>query len=169
MRFESHGELRPTAAKVREALMNILRERLPGASFLDLYAGVGSVGIEAHALGAGRVVLVEKDPKAMRVLRENAQGLPVEPRQRPALAALKELAGQQFDVIFMDPPYGKGDVPRTLQGLVEGRLLAPGGLVVAEHHHKDETPEQVGPLRRHRVQRYGETALSFYEEVGDGQ
>ena len=165
LKFVSSGPLRPTASKVREALFNILQSRLEGASFLDLYAGVGAVGIEALDHGAAHVLLVEKSPAALRVLRENARscGPAARVQQRDAVAAVRSLAGRQFDIIFLDPPYGKGEVPRSLEALGLACILAPQGVVVAEHHHKDLVPEACGALHRFRREKYGETVLSFYQ------
>ncbi|HEY4001555.1 MAG TPA: RsmD family RNA methyltransferase [Candidatus Xenobia bacterium] len=158
----SNGPLRPTAAKVREALLEILKTRLPGCSFLDLYAGVGAVGLEAWEAGAARVVLVEKSSVALRVLRENVRstGATAEVVPKDVVSALRGLAGQNFDIVFLDPPYGMREIPRALEHVEP--VLAPEGIVVAEHHHKDPVPESVARLKRTRVQKYGETLLSFY-------
>lgn len=144
--------------------MAILAPRLCGASFLDLYAGVGSVGLEAWRHGAARVVFVEKVASTVRVLRQNvaAEHAQAEIFQRDAVSALRQLHGHTFDIVFLDPPYGMGEVPRCLEALAASSLLAPAATVVAEHHHKDPVPETIGPLHLTRVQKYGETVLSFY-------
>ena len=102
--------LRPTSDRVREALFNILAPRLPDASFLDLFAGTGAVGIEAASRGCRGVVLVEQDPRHARVLQENLQACGVEAAvellRAPVLPTLRRLdrAGRCFPVIFADPP-----------------------------------------------------------------
>ncbi|MGB9825598.1 MAG: 16S rRNA (guanine(966)-N(2))-methyltransferase RsmD, partial [Desulfofundulus sp.] len=100
---------RPTADRVKESLFNILSPLIPGSCFLDLYAGTGNVGIEALSRGAQRVVFVEQDKKAVRVIRDNLVHVGFSERAellaQDVFLALRQLGGQSFDVIFLDPPY----------------------------------------------------------------
>lgn len=132
--------LRPATGRVREALFSMLAARgaiFPGARVLDLFAGAGSVGIEALSRGAGEALFVEKSPAVAKVLRENLRGLGLSGSEARVLEAdvaraLPRLSGQVFDLVAIDPPYGQGLMPPTLAGLVKYGLLAPGGVAVAE-------------------------------------
>ncbi|HIE51483.1 MAG TPA: 16S rRNA (guanine(966)-N(2))-methyltransferase RsmD, partial [Armatimonadetes bacterium] len=105
-------QVRPTAAAVRKVLFDILGPHLEGTRFLDLFAGYGSVGLEALSRGAAQAVFVERNRQCCRVLAENLHALGWQERGEVLCAevhrALETLAhrGEQFEVIFADPPYG---------------------------------------------------------------
>ena len=141
---------RPTGARVKQTLFDILAPRLPGCRFLDACAGSGSIGLEALSRGAARVVLVETSAPAVATLRSNAA----------LLADAK--AGESFDLVYLDPPY-ESDLYEPLLLECGGTLLSAGGLVVAEHFHKRALPETIGPLRTVRDVRVGDHRLSFYK------
>jgi 16S rRNA (guanine966-N2)-methyltransferase len=160
--------LRPTADRVREALFNILGARVNGAAVLDLFAGSGAVGLEALSRGARLAVLVEMHAPACRLIEKNLRLCGLYERAavwcEDALNVLPTLKkqGQAFDVIFLDPPYRAGLVEDALSQLGDGRLLNDDGQVIAEHFFKRQLPERYGRLRRVRVARFGDVALSFY-------
>jgi len=159
-------KIRPTPDRVREAVFSSIASRLPGATVLDLFAGTGAMGLEALSRGAERAVFVDEDPGAIRLIRANTTLCGAAERasivHASAERALKRLsaAGERFDVIFMDPPYGKGLVERTLPDLID--VAHPGALVVAEHHVKDALPDVAGQWKKSRERRYGDTEISFY-------
>jgi 16S rRNA (guanine(966)-N(2))-methyltransferase RsmD len=155
---------------VRQCLFDVLAARLPGCRFLDAFAGSGAVGLEALSRGASRVVLIEQDPGALRALRENARACAAaggqvrvyEQDARVALAALAE-RGERYDVIYLDPPY-QAELYETIIGAPDAdRLLAEGGVLVAEHFHKRPLPERIGSFCRVRQIKIGDQRLSFYE------
>ena len=119
---------RPTSDRLRETLFNVLAPRIEGARFLDLYAGSGSVGIEAASRGAERVVVVERAAAALKILRTNLENLGLRSGVRveavSAAAFLKkvrpESAGFAFDIVFMDPPYDAEDEYALALGLLGG-------------------------------------------------
>ena len=159
---------RPTADQVRIALMDTLMPSLPGARFLDLFAGAGGVGLEALSRGAARAVLVERDPDAAKALRRNVAALRVD-RQTLVLPmdtgrALNRLAaaGERFDLVFLDPPYGAGLVEDTLLRLGTGACITLDAVVVAQHFTKHAPPERIGALAAYRTRRFGETTLTFF-------
>lgn len=103
------SDLRPTPDRVRETLFNWLAPDVAGACCLDLFAGSGALGFEAASRGAARVVLVEQNTEVVEVLRQEAQtlrGKAIEVVQADALAYLKQ-SPEPFDIVFVDPPYGK--------------------------------------------------------------
>ncbi|PIU52934.1 MAG: 16S rRNA (guanine(966)-N(2))-methyltransferase RsmD [Deltaproteobacteria bacterium CG07_land_8_20_14_0_80_60_11] len=162
------GQIRPTAAKVREAVFSILGPAVLGAKVLDLFAGTGALGIEALSRGAAVAVFVEDHPESLRVLHRNLEALGLTDRTTvwplPVTAALKKLAGrgERFGLAFLDPPYAGGDAAAALSALAELSLLLPGTRVVVEHSRREDLPEACGPLRRLEVRRYGDTQVAFY-------
>jgi 16S rRNA (guanine(966)-N(2))-methyltransferase RsmD len=159
---------RPTADQVRIALMDTLMPRLPGARFLDLFAGAGGVGLEALSRGAARAVFVEQDAGAVTALQRNVATLRVKPATRVLRAdagrALNRLAeeGERFELIFLDPPYDAGLVDKTLARLGDGALTTAETIVIAQHFTKRPPPDALGALAAFRTRRFGETTLTFF-------
>jgi len=165
--------LRPTSDRLRETLFNVLGPDVAGSRFIDLFAGTGAVGIEALSRGAAEVVFVEKHSPAAALIRRNLESLEVRKGATvlasDALRGLQTLASrpkgiaQRYDYIFLDPPYSAAnEYARVLEFLGSAELLAPGGVVVAEHRRDFDLPQEVGSLCRFRVLRQGDAALSFY-------
>jgi 16S rRNA (guanine966-N2)-methyltransferase len=162
------GELRPTSSKVREAVFDILCDRISGSSFLDIYAGTGAVGIEALSRGAARVVFVESSRTRTRMidsllLRYGLKGHAVVVSARAVDFVRNGTPnGYVSDIIFLDPPYGSDELQRVLPLIGEGHILNSGGIVLAEHSSKLLLPKGVGILKKTRHYRYGDTALTLY-------
>jgi 16S rRNA (guanine(966)-N(2))-methyltransferase RsmD len=167
--------LRPTSDRLRETLFNVLGHDVTGARFVDLFAGTGAVGIEALSRGAIEVVFIENHPPAATLIRRNLESLGILSgttvlavdalRGLAMLASGRRPAEPGFDFIFLDPPYAAAeDYARVLEFLGSAELLAPGAIVVAEHYHKFDLREEAGILRRFRVLKQGDAALSFYRQ-----
>lgn len=160
--------LRPTAARVRDALFNSLGPTVHGAAVLDLFAGSGALGLEALRRGAARVVFVEHDPPRARTLlgRVNRDGLArtATVQRLDAFVALRRMAadGATFDLILVDPPYGGGRLTHAVAAAMA--VLAPDGTIVAEGHWRDR-PELPPGLVVTREARYGETVLWFIRQA----
>jgi len=165
-------DTRPTSDRVKESLFNILQGRMAAARVLDLFAGSGSLGLEALSRGAGHAVFVEKDLKAASILRSNCEGLAYGARTeilvKDAAAAVTLLAecGDSFDVILMDPPYDRDLEAPILKAVSEGFLLNPEGVFVLEHLSRDPMPDSVASLVRMDCRKYGNTSISFYQRGG---
>lgn len=166
-----HG-LRPTAAKVRQALFNILGPVIHGARVIDGFAGSGALGCEALSQGAQTVAFIEADAEAVVAIRDNLARLGAElPRQAWRVLhldlerGLRELARTEppYDVMLLDPPYETPEAKKALNTVVECAILAPTGIVVVEHHLRTILPVSVGFLRQWKRHRYGDTVLSFYD------
>ncbi len=167
LRGPRRGGVRPTGAYLREAVFNVLAPRIAGARLLDLFAGTGAIGLEALSRGAGAATFVDQEVGALRAnLARLGFGDKAILVRGDALRALRRLAGaaRRFDLIYADPPYGANLAARTVAEVAEGGLLAPGGLLVVEHHHKVPLPETAGTLARRRELRHGETVVTFYGE-----
>ena len=164
-------DIRYTGDKVKGALFSILRDAVPGARFLDIYAGSGNIGIEAISRGAGSVAFVDVNPVCTKTIAANLAHCGLSPKP-PEIMLLKMAMPRameyfrrhdtQFDVIFLDPPYRSGLVEKTLQEISACGILSTNGDVVAQHDVRENAPEQVGTLVRTRQNRYGATLLSFY-------
>lgn len=165
--------VRPTTDRVRESLFSVLGP-LEGLRVLDLFAGTGALGLEAHSRGADRVVWVERSPKiaaelAKRLTRLGLeQGPGLELRVAEAGRAIERLAGEsteaRFDLVFFDPPYAAPDRTTILEALFASGLLAPQARVVVEGSRRHPLPA----LARARVvdeRRYGETVLTWLMPV----
>lgn len=160
---------RPTLSRVRQALFNVLAPRLDGTSFLDLYAGAGSVGLEAFSRGCRRVVLVESDPRVLPVLRQNAALLDPPGRDLlvlsgDAAAAASRLTerGERFEHVFLDPPYQGTELAAWADATTLLPLLAPDGWLICQQDRRDPVRETYGGCRRVKVKEYGRTVLVFY-------
>jgi 16S rRNA (guanine(966)-N(2))-methyltransferase RsmD len=176
---------RPTSDRLRETLFNVLAPRIESATFLDLYAGSGAVGIEALSREAAWVAFVERAPAALSVLRTNLERLKLTEgfhihsasvgaflRRAQAGSGAGQHSGgsgfsgaMKFDLIFLDPPYDAVAEYATTLGLLGGSavdLLADGALVIAEQRRKDRLDERYGLLERTRLLEQGDAALSFY-------
>jgi 16S rRNA (guanine(966)-N(2))-methyltransferase RsmD len=166
------GRIRPTAAKVREAVFSILGPAVVGLRVLDLFAGTGALGIEALSRGAAAAVFVEDHPESLKVLRRNLADLGLADRTTvwplPVTAALTKLAGlgESFGLAFLDPPYGGPDAAAALTAMAGLNLLAPGARVVVEHSRRESLPEVCGGLTLLTVRRYGDTQVAFYLMAG---
>ncbi len=151
---------RPTSAKLRGSIFDILQNQIEGKSFLDLFAGSGSMGIEALSRGASTAVFVEKDRGAAMCIKENLLALQIEAivLQMDAWSAVKRLIkeGKQFDIIYIDPPYTLkigsllGEIPP---------LLAPGGLIVLEQSKR--AIMEASSLKTLDVRHFGDTTIYF--------
>lgn len=160
--------LRPTADRVKEALFNILPRDLSGYKVLDLYAGTGSLTVEALSRGASEALLIDSAGEARKVIQENLKSLELLDRvriwQTPVARAIRQLSrqGEAFDLVFLDPPYEKGLVEATLRAIGKGGILKGTGLVVAEHSVREKVATSYGPLRLNDQRRYGTTMISFF-------
>lgn len=130
-------DTRPTTDRIKETLFNMIADGLYDCTFLDLFAGSGSIGIEALSRGAKKAVFVEKNPKAMAYVKENLAHTKLsdqaETMQTDAFGALARLRGRcQFDYIYMDPPYGKELERKALAYLTECALLEEDGVIIIE-------------------------------------
>jgi 16S rRNA (guanine966-N2)-methyltransferase len=165
--------LRPTSDRLRETLFNVLGPTVAGSRFLDLFSGTGAVGIEALSRGATEAVFIEDHAPAATLIRRNLESLGIRSGAQvfpvDALRGLEKLAAKRrpsdppFDFVFLDPPYAaEEEYSRVLQFLGSAKFLAPTAMVIAEHRHTAQLPEVIGHLRRTRVLKQGDAALTFF-------
>jgi 16S rRNA (guanine(966)-N(2))-methyltransferase RsmD len=153
---------------VRVTLFDVLGPAVAGARVLDLFAGTGAVGLEALSRGAARVVLVERDPSALRALRANLAALDASRAAARVVAGdvlrLLPVVGAQegpFDLVFVDPPYATALATRTLEGLGGTGVCREGTVVVIQHSTRTALPSLRGFVVHRRPRRFGDTALTF--------
>jgi 16S rRNA (guanine(966)-N(2))-methyltransferase RsmD len=151
---------RPTPDRLRETLFNILAPRIVGAVFVDAYAGTGAVGIEALSRGAARCMFIDSGRRAVEAIRENLHALGIEGRASVVAGKVAAAIGRQAaDIVFLDPPYEMvGEYAAAIDA-------AHAGLLIAQHSVRFDPGDVHGELRRVRVLRQGDNALSFYERV----
>lgn len=159
---------RPTTDRVKESLFNILGEKVINSVFLDLFAGTGSIGIEALSRGASEAVFIEKDVRVYKIILENLAHTGLadfgEVYRQDVQRALSLLGKRQkkFDIIFADPPYLQYFERSTLENICRFDLIKPDGIVVVESSTLDQLPERVLRLQKYRTEKYGNIALNFY-------
>ncbi|MGD9315636.1 MAG: 16S rRNA (guanine(966)-N(2))-methyltransferase RsmD [Anaerolineae bacterium] len=160
---------RPISDRVKEAVFNILGETIVDGYVLDLFAGTGSVGIEALSRGAEQAVFVEKHPKAIATIRMNLTRTRLKASARVVRADVFKFLGgdpQPFDLIYIAPPQYQGLWKKTLLALdASPRWLAPGGLAIVQIFPKELEALTLRTLWLSEQRKYGSTLLCFYEPV----
>ncbi len=166
--------LRPTSSKVREAVLNILGQRIQGARFLDLYAGTGAVGFEALSRGASEAVFVEISRKYTAGIQQTikkcafpSDNIQVFNKKSLSFIAWAVENVSSFDIIFLDPPYHTDEILDVLSAIGKSHVLRKEGVVIAEHFTKRQLPERFGGLHRIKDYIYGDSVLSFYKASED--
>ena len=157
---------RPITDRAKESLFAILAPRIPGARFLDLFAGTGSVGIEALSRGSAHATFVERNPRVLTAIRQNLE--------ITGLAARAEVVGRDvfaylrgapvpFDVVFAGPPQWQGLWPRAVALLDrQPGWLAGDAVVVAQHDPAESTALELGRLRQSDERTYGRVRFTFF-------
>ncbi|HEX3464226.1 MAG TPA: 16S rRNA (guanine(966)-N(2))-methyltransferase RsmD [Candidatus Elarobacter sp.] len=161
--------VRPTPARVKEALFSILGPRVTDARVLDLFAGTGALGFESLSRGAAHVTFVEKHRPTANALRTAAHALGVADHvdviNAPAERAATALTGR-YDLVFADPPYAHAYPQPAFTALRAHRAIDPATTIVYEHSSREPAPCDPA-MRVDRTERYGEVALAFMHPLDD--
>lgn len=161
-------ETRPTAAKVKEAVMSMIQFEVEGAVVLDLFAGSGQMGIEALSRGARSCIFVDSAKACQEVIRQNlahtrlAEGGKV--AGGDALSYVSTASGP-FDIAFVDPPYKEGLLSRVLEKLAP--LMSGSGAIICETAKEEVLPQILGTMGLYRERRYGKTKITVYRPLSD--
>lgn len=162
--LEGTDVVRPTAEKIKEAMFSIVQFDLEDAVVLDLFAGSGQLGIEALSRGAAKAYFVDNSPASIGVVRENLKHTKLEDNavvcNMPNSAFLRTTPAK-FDIAFLDPPYGKKLIQRSLPALVG--VMSENGIIVCEHEKECRLPEEEGDFRIHKAYKYGQICLTVYK------
>lgn len=167
----SGDETRPTLDHVKEAVFSMLGTTIRQMDVLDLYAGSGAIGLECLSRGAKQVVFVESLPEAQGVIQKNRQKLQFESdtqllkmEDKQALQIMKQ-KGMAFDLIYMDPPFGKTDILLTLNQLVEWNVLKDNGLIVLEESYESRLPMTLSNFQVLKDKRYGRISIRILRRI----
>ncbi|MFH1799484.1 MAG: 16S rRNA (guanine(966)-N(2))-methyltransferase RsmD [Candidatus Omnitrophota bacterium] len=167
--FPKNRLTRPMTDRTKETLFNIVGSFVFGKHVLDLYAGSGSLGLESLSRGAISATFVDQAPWAQKVIEKNLASLGISDQgtvlTRDILSAVKKLekSGQGFSLIFVDPPFMKGRVKKTLMRLDASDIVLPFAQVVVGHMWREELPNaELKNLKWVRTKRIGQACLSFY-------
>jgi 16S rRNA (guanine966-N2)-methyltransferase len=146
----------------------MLAFRINGSEVLDLFAGTGSLGIEALSRGAGRAVFIDKSAGCCSVIRKNLANTGFEERAEVYSMDFSEgikflsREGRKFDLVFVDPPYSKNFIEETLNLLEKNDIIKNGGIIAVEHQKSDSLPERCGGLKVVDSRKYGDTMITIY-------
>jgi 16S rRNA (guanine966-N2)-methyltransferase len=166
------ASIRPMRDQVRAALFNIINDLASGSRFLDLFAGTGSVGIEALSRGASCAVFVDSAREAVQIIERNLQELGLHDRakvlQEDVFQALERLHGQgeRFDLVFAGPPYGQNLAHPTLEHLGTLDVLQEDAVVATEIFKKERVADRYPSLELFDERAYGDNLLKFYRRSG---
>ncbi|OLV16635.1 RsmD family RNA methyltransferase [Deinococcus marmoris] len=149
---------RPSGARIRKSLFDLLAARAPDGTFIDLHGGSGAIGLEAASRGY-TVTLIEQDTRAVKALETNARAL--ELRVRIIRGESQKLLARlgSFDIVFSDPPY-EANIPALTAQLLDSDIVAAGGLLICQHPDRLELPDHPGFVRE--VREYGSNSLTLY-------
>jgi len=160
-------KIRPTSDRVKEAIFNTIAALVNQSDFLDLFAGTGSMGIEALSRGARSCTFIDNSPQAIKCVKNNLSNIGFEDRSIVMLGDSTKMVTkltQTYDIIFLDPPYGYNLVMEIMKNLK--LLLKEEGIIVVETESKIELPSQCDTFRLLKKSRYGDTQVGYYTHKG---
>ncbi|MFZ0450533.1 MAG: 16S rRNA (guanine(966)-N(2))-methyltransferase RsmD [Desulfatiglandaceae bacterium] len=162
-------DIRPTSDRVREAIFDLIGHEMEGRIVLDLFAGTGSLGLEALSRGASTAFFADYSQKALTMIRKNIALCDFEHCSRVVKRDLTRglpkaypFLKKTFHLVFMDPPYSKGFIPMVLQNLSTSPSLAAQCLIVAESSKNEQPLSRVGPISMRDTRSYGDTRITIY-------
>ena len=167
LKTPANEEIRPTTDNVKESVFNIIQFDIEGRRVLDLFGGTGQMGIEALSRGAREAVFVDRNRDAVKLIRDNLRtcGMQADVLQTDALSYLKR--GEQFDLIFVDPPYDGGLYEPVLSTINSVDNLSEGGIIICEARADLSFPDVKEPYRRIREYRYGKVKICIYKKESE--
>ncbi len=162
-------ETRPTLDRVKEAMFSSIQLYIPEAIVIDVFAGTGSLGLEAASRGAGEVYLFDKSSVTFPLLKQNVENLKFQdfcfPMNIDAYEGLRKLAskGKKFDIVFIDPPYCKEMIPEAMKIIEENEMLNREGIIVTKIDTIEEIYEGYKDIRLTKSKKYGNTTVCYYK------
>lgn len=163
------SDVRPTTDRVKESVFNLIQFFVPDAVCLDMFSGSGALSFEAISRGAKRAVCVDIDNRSIDIIKKNADSLNFSDYCETVSMSCFDYAGrtkEKFDIIFLDPPYNKNLIEKTLQAITSNDILAAGGIIVLESDGTDFHGEFDG-LQIYRQRKYGRTYITVYQKTAD--
>lgn len=159
---------RPTTDRVKEAVFSMIQFEIEGRSFLDLFAGTGQMGIEALSRGAAQAVFVDGWKDACNLVRENLRLARLSDRARVVQGdylSFLQSCRQQFDIIFLDPPYAEVFLENALKKISEIDILSDRGIIICERPAEKQLDLEISGLKREKDARYGKTWITVFRKV----
>jgi len=164
--FPEHARFRPSEARLRQALFNIIRQQLPGVRAMDLFAGSGILGIEALSCGADFVTFVEEKGFLAKAISANLRELGVQNLTRVISGVLPKILptidlAQEIDLVFLDPPYEYGLITPTLSALSQVSWLAPAATIAVKHSPRERLIALPQAFSVHKERRFGDSQITI--------
>jgi 16S rRNA (guanine966-N2)-methyltransferase len=162
-------ETRPTLDRVKEAMFSSIQSYIPEAIVVDVFAGTGSLGLEAASRGASEVYLFDKSSVTFPLLKQNVENLKFQdicfPINIDAYEGLRKLAnkGKKFDIIFIDPPYCKEMIPESIKIIKENEMLKVNGIIVTKIDTIETIYEGYEDIGLYKSKKYGNTTVCYYK------
>lgn len=163
---------RPTTDKVKEAVFNIIGPYFDGGNSLDLFAGSGGLSIEGVSRGIAHAVLIDRQGAAIKTIKQNIEVTKESDKftvlKRDAQQAIKTLSqqGQQFNLIYFDPPYKEQKIVAEIESLMQLKLLAADCRIMCETNQEAALPDQIGACHVLERKSYGITQITIYQFQG---
>jgi len=164
---------RPTLDRIKESIFNIIQNKVYGSVVIDVFAGTGSLGLEAVSRGAKECYLIDKGETTFKYLKQNVENFNFTDRCKclniDSYSALESLINKNisFDLIFIDPPYLKDMIPPTVDIITRGNLLKKDGLIVCKIDTKENLYEGNLRIKLTDYRKYGNTTVCFYKHLED--
>jgi len=161
------NHIRPTMDRVKETLFNKWMHYTDGARVLDLFAGTGSLGLEALSRGASHVTFVEKNSKSIQIIKENIELLKISTNEcsivsKDVLSFLKSYKGDAFDLVLIDPPFTEKMAHEVMEALRDSQVFNQGTLIAIEAIKQERIDLEYGDLTCYDKQDYGDKSLSLF-------
>lgn len=166
LKSPKNNDVRPSSDRVKEAMFDMLYPYIyDGMVCMDVFAGSGNLGLEAISRGAKRVFFSDNSRDSLGLVKENVKYCQVEDNAIYLSGDFKaniKRVHETIDIFFLDPPYAARLVPEAVKTIVETGNLAENGVIVCEHSHKDELPEELCGLKAIKSRRYGGICVTIY-------
>ena len=162
-------ETRPTLDRVKESMFSMIQNYIPDAVVVDVFAGTGSLGLEAASRGAKEVYLVDRSKDAFSLLKQNIENLKFEDTchalNKDSYEALRCLSDKSklFDVIFVDPPYCREMIPEAIKIIYDKKILSKDGIIVTKIDSIEEIYEGYEEISLIKSRKYGNTTICLYK------
>lgn len=161
-------ETRPTLDRVKESIFDIIQIKIYGSKVIDVFAGTGSLGLEALSRGASNCYLIDKSKDTYDLLRQNVTNLKFEDKCKTfnmdSYKVLEQLgeSSEKFDIIFIDPPYVKDMIPPAILIIEKYKMLLNSGIIVTKVDSIEEIYQGTDKIKLYNHRKYGNTTICFY-------
>ena len=169
LRVAPGSTTRPSSQLVRAALFSIISPQIENAKVLDLFAGTGSLGIEALSRGALKAHFVENNHKQFIALNKNLENFSLANETKVFPVSVEKALDtftETYDVVFLDPPYDYPGVDNLVVKIIKSKILVENGTIILEHSRRVSAPKELPDVRLVKEKTYGDTQISIYEKVG---